>query len=126
VCWQCGGTGNLRRERLGGRNEGAENTNSITRGCTGTKGGRPAVCELPDSVGGRRRPSRPSGTCGPKEGAAGQRPSESWPETSDHSYRAQRNLRAKMIVVSKDDSGSRRQTGAVPEGYSGRAALRRE
>jgi hypothetical protein len=46
VCWQCGGTCHLRRESLGGRNQGAENTNSITRGCTGTKGGRTAVCDL--------------------------------------------------------------------------------
>jgi hypothetical protein len=54
---------------------------------------------LSDSASGHRRPSRPSGTCSSKEGAAGQRPSESSPETSDHSYRAQRHLRAKMLVV---------------------------
>jgi hypothetical protein len=39
LCWQCGGTCHLRRESHGGRNQGAENTNSITRGCTGMKGG---------------------------------------------------------------------------------------
>jgi hypothetical protein len=99
VCWQCGGTGQLRRESLGGRNQGAENTNSVSRGCTGTKGGRPATCDLPDSASGRLRPSRTSRTCSPKEGAAGQRPNESSAETSDHSYRAQRHLRARMMVV---------------------------
>jgi hypothetical protein len=36
---------------------------------------------------------------GPKEGAAGQRPNESSPEASDHPYRAQRHLRAKMMAV---------------------------
>jgi hypothetical protein len=40
LCWQCSGTGHLRRESLGGRNQGAGNTNSVTRGCTGTKGGK--------------------------------------------------------------------------------------
>jgi hypothetical protein len=85
-------------------------TGGGTRGCIGTKGERPAAC---DSASGRRRPSRPSGTCSPNEGAAGQRPSESSPETPDHFYRAH-------------DNGSRRQTGAVPGGYSGREALRRE
>jgi hypothetical protein len=99
VCWQCGGTGHLRRESLGGRNQGAENTNSVTRGCTGTKGGRPGACDLPDCASGHRRPSRTSRTCSPKEGAAGQRSSESSPEASDHSYRAQRHLRAKMMAV---------------------------
>jgi hypothetical protein len=63
------------------------------------KGGRPAACDLTDSASGRRRPSRTSSTCSPKEGAAGQRPSESSPETSDHSYRSQRHLRAKMMAV---------------------------
>jgi hypothetical protein len=38
LCWQCGGTCHLRRECLGGRNQVAENTNSVTRGCTGMKG----------------------------------------------------------------------------------------
>jgi hypothetical protein len=118
VCWQCGGTCHLRRESLGGRNQGAENTNSVTRGCTGTKGGRPAACDLPDSVSGRRRPSRTSRTCRPKEGAAGQRPSESSPETSDHPYRVQRHLR------SEDDGGSRRQTGVVPGGLLGTSSLK--
>jgi hypothetical protein len=118
-CWQCGGTCHLRRESLGGRNQGAENTNSVTRGYTRTKGGRPAECDLPDSASGRRRPSRTSRTCRPKKGAAGQRPNESSPETSDHPYRVQRHLR------SEDDGDSRRQTGAVPGGCSGRAALRR-
>jgi hypothetical protein len=119
LCWQCGGTCHLRRERLGGRNQGAEYTNSVTRGCTGTKGARPAACDLPDSASGRRRPSRTSRTCRPKVGAAGHQPIESSPETSDHPYRVQRHLR------SEDDGGSRRQTGAVPGGCSGRAALRR-
>jgi hypothetical protein len=99
VCWQCGGTGPLRRESLGGRNQGAEHTNIVTRGCTGTKGGRPAACDLPDSANGRRRRSRTSRTCSLKEGAAGQRQSESSPEASDHSYRVQRHLRSKMMVV---------------------------
>jgi hypothetical protein len=99
VCWQSSGTGNLRRESLVGRNQGAENANGVTTGCTGTKGGRPAACDLPDSASGRLRPSRTSSTCSLKEGAAGQRPSESSPETSDHSYRAQRHFRAKMMVV---------------------------
>jgi hypothetical protein len=44
VCWKCGGTGHLRRESLGGRNQGAEKTNSVTRGCTGTKGQRRVTC----------------------------------------------------------------------------------
>jgi hypothetical protein len=77
----------------------AENTNSITRGCTGTKVGRPAACDLPDSASGRRRPSRTSRTCRPKKGAAGQRPNESSPEASDHPYRVQRHLRVKMMAV---------------------------
>jgi hypothetical protein len=99
MCWQCGGTGHLRRESLGRRNEGAENTNSVTTGCTGTKGGRPAACDLPESASGLRLPSRTSRTCSPKEGAAGQRPSESLPETSIHSYWAQRHRRAERIMV---------------------------
>jgi hypothetical protein len=49
LCWQCSGTCHLRRESLGGRNQGVENTNSVTRGCTGMKGGRPAACDLPNS-----------------------------------------------------------------------------
>jgi hypothetical protein len=99
LCWQCGGTCHLRRESLGGRNQGVENTNSVIRGFTGTKGGGPAACDLPDSASGRRRPSRTSRTCRPKKGSAGQLPNESSPETSDHSYRAQRHLRAKMMAV---------------------------
>jgi hypothetical protein len=35
----------------------------------------------------------------PKEGAAGQLPNESSPEASDHPYRVQRHLRAKMMAV---------------------------
>jgi hypothetical protein len=57
---------------------------------------------------------------GPKEGAAGQRPKGSSPEASDDPSRVQRHLK------SEDDGGSRRQTGADPGGYSGRAALMRE
>jgi hypothetical protein len=75
VCWQCSDTGQLRRESLGGRNQRAENTSSVTRGCAGTKGGTPAACDLPDSASGRRRHSRTSRTCSLMEGAAGQRPS---------------------------------------------------
>jgi hypothetical protein len=60
---------------------------------------RPAARDLPDSASGRRRPSRTSRTCRPKEGAAGQRSNESSPEASDHSYRVQRHLRVKMMVV---------------------------
>jgi hypothetical protein len=86
-------------ESLGGRNQAAENTNSITRGCTGTKDGRPAACDLPDSASGRRRPSRTSRTCRPKEGAADQRPNESSLEASDHPYRVQRHLIVKMMAV---------------------------
>jgi hypothetical protein len=74
-------------------------TGGGTRGCTRTKGGRPAACDLPDSASGRRHTSRRSGPCSPKEGATGKRPSESSPETSDHSYRAQQHLRAEMIVA---------------------------
>jgi hypothetical protein len=44
-------------------------------------------------------PLQNSKTCSPKEEAAGQQPSESSPETSDHSYQAQRHLRAKMMAV---------------------------
>jgi hypothetical protein len=69
LCWQCGGTCHLRGDSLGGRNQGAENTNSRAKGCTGTKGGKLAACDLPDSAG-RRRPSRTSRTCRPKQGAA--------------------------------------------------------
>jgi hypothetical protein len=47
-----------------------------------------------------------SGKCSPKEGAAGKRPSESSPETSDHSYRAQRHLRAEMTAVRVDRRAS--------------------
>jgi hypothetical protein len=57
-------------ENLGGRNQGAENINSGTRGCTRTKGGRPAQCDLPDSESGCRRPSSQLGPCSYKEGAA--------------------------------------------------------
>jgi hypothetical protein len=71
LCWQCGGTCRLGRESLGGRNQGAENTNSVTRACTGTKGGRPAACNLPDSASGRRRPTRTSRKYRPNKGAAG-------------------------------------------------------
>jgi hypothetical protein len=35
----------------------------------------------------------------PKKGAAGQRPNGSSPEASDHPYRVQRHLRAKMMAV---------------------------
>jgi hypothetical protein len=93
LCWQCGGTCHLGRESLGGRNQGAENTSSVTRGCTGTKVGRPAACDLPDSASGRPPPLQTSRTCRPKEGAAGQRPNESTPEASDHPYRVRRHLR---------------------------------
>jgi hypothetical protein len=99
LCWQCGGTCHLRRESLGGRNQGAGNTNSVTKGCAGTKGGRPAACDLPDSATGRRRPSRTSRTCRPKEGAGGQRPNESSPEASDPPYQVQRHLIVKMMAV---------------------------
>jgi hypothetical protein len=98
-CWQCGGTCLLRRESLGGRNQGAENTNSVTKGCTGTKGGRSAAYDLPDNASGRRRPSRMSRTCRPKKGAAGQRPNESTPEASVHPYRVRRHHRVKMMAV---------------------------
>jgi hypothetical protein len=86
LCWQCGGTCHLRRESLGGRNQGAENTNSVTRGCTGAKGGRPAACDLPYSASGRRSPSRMLRTCRPKKGAAGQQPNESSLGVSHHPY----------------------------------------
>jgi hypothetical protein len=99
LCWQCGGTCHLGRDSLGGRDQRAENTNSVTRGCTGTKGGRPAACDLPDSASGRRRPSITSRACRPKEGAAGQRPSESSPQASDHPYLVQLHLIVKMMVV---------------------------
>jgi hypothetical protein len=99
LCWQCSVIGQLRRESLGGSNQKAENTISVCRGCIGTKGGRPAACDLPDSASGRRRPSRTSRTCRPKEAAAGQRPNGSSPEASDHPYRIQRHLRVKMFVV---------------------------
>jgi hypothetical protein len=99
LCWQCGGTCHLRRESLGGRNQGADNTNSVTSSWTGTEGGKPAACDLPDSASGRCRPSRTSRTCRPEEEAAGQRPNESSPEVSDHPYRVQRHLIAKMMAV---------------------------
>jgi hypothetical protein len=87
------------RGSLGEAERGVEGKGGRTRGCTGTKGGRPAVCDLPDSASGRRRPSRTSRTCRPKKGAAGQRPNESSPEASDHPYRVQRHLRVKMMAV---------------------------
>jgi hypothetical protein len=59
----------------------------------------PAACDLPESASGCRFPSRPSVTCSPKEGTAGKRQRGSSPETFDHSYRAQRHLRAEMMVV---------------------------
>jgi hypothetical protein len=74
-------------------------TGGGTKDCTGTKGGRPGACGLPDSASGCRRPSIRSGQCSPKKGAAGQRPSENSPEPSVHFYRSQRHLRSKMIVV---------------------------
>jgi hypothetical protein len=119
LCWQCGGTCHLRRESLGGRNQGAENTNSVTRGCTGTKGGRPEACDLPESASCRRRPSRTSRTCRPNKGAAGQLPNESSPEASDHPYRVQRHLRVKMMAVRVG------RRAPYLGGCSGRAALRR-
>jgi hypothetical protein len=90
VCWQCGGTGHLKTESLGERDQGAESTNGGTTGCTGRKGGIPAASDLPDSASGCRRPSRQSESCSPKKGAAGQRPSETSPEPPDQFGRVKR------------------------------------
>jgi hypothetical protein len=46
---------------------------------TGRKGGRPAACDLPESMSGCCRRSRQSRLCNAKEGAAEQRLSEGSP-----------------------------------------------
>jgi hypothetical protein len=92
VCWQCGGTGisgerDLEEEIKGLRTPTAELEAALERKAGGQRR------DLLDRASGRRRPSSPM------EGAAGQQPSESSPETSDRFYRAQWHLRAEMSVV---------------------------